>query len=215
MDNPRRENLGWRMAVAGLGWFALVLQYVLALGEESAFSPLARTINFFSYFTVLSNILVALAMTLPWLAPQSRAGRFFGSAGVRMACAAYIALVAIVYVTVLRQLWSPQGWQFVADLLLHHAIPLLYVIDWLLLAPKDGLRLRHTGTALVFPAGYFAWTIVHGAWTGFYPYPFVDVAQHGLGPVMINAAVITLGLAALCLLMVLFGRRMARRGVAT
>jgi hypothetical protein len=67
----------YRMLAAALGWFAIVLQYFLIVRYKTDGDLLAAAIRFLSYFTDLSNVLVALAMTLPWLAPDSRLGRFF------------------------------------------------------------------------------------------------------------------------------------------
>jgi hypothetical protein len=33
---------------------------------------------------------------------------------------------------------------------------------------------------------YGAWSLLHGAFSGFYPYPFLDVAKHGYGAVLVN-----------------------------
>ena len=58
---------------------------------------IAGAIRLLSYFTILSNILVALAMTLPWAAPDSRLGRFFLEPSVRTAILVYIIIVAAIY----------------------------------------------------------------------------------------------------------------------
>ena len=38
---------------------------------QRGFRMVAAAIRMLAFFTMLSNILVALAMTLPWLAPES------------------------------------------------------------------------------------------------------------------------------------------------
>jgi len=63
---------GYRVVVSALGWFAIILQYWLIASTRSGPDLVAWTINYFSFFTTIGNILVALAMTLPWLAPRSR-----------------------------------------------------------------------------------------------------------------------------------------------
>jgi hypothetical protein len=67
----------FRMAAGLLGWFALALQYGLILAGDFDTNAITRTINFFSYFTILTNILAALALTLPIIAPQYTFGHFF------------------------------------------------------------------------------------------------------------------------------------------
>jgi hypothetical protein len=76
-------------------------------------------------------------------------------------------------------------------------MPLLFVLDWLLFVPKGTLRFRDIPTWLVFPAIYVAWTFLHGAVSGFYPYPFVDVGALGYARVGLNV----IGLFALFLLL--------------
>jgi hypothetical protein len=41
----------------------------------------------------------------------------------------------------LRHLWHPQGWQFIADELLHDVMPLLFLGYWWFCVPKGTLRL--------------------------------------------------------------------------
>lgn len=101
-----------RIAAAGLallGWAALVLQYVLLLQNANALglSATEGTIRFFSFFTIQSNILVALVLTA--FAIKSGPDEWLVHPFVRSAVGVYIAMVGIVYFAVLRQLWAPQG----------------------------------------------------------------------------------------------------------
>ena len=176
------------MAAGILGWMALVLQYVLVLTGSPGGDPFTRSINFFSYFTILTNILAALALTLPWLAPQSPPGKFFSRPTVRTAIAAYIIIVMTIVYFVLRHLTTFQCWNFVADLLLHYVMPILFVIDWLVLVPKQTLKLGDTVYWLAFPILYLVWTFIHGAFSGFYPYPFLNGAELGNTRVLLNEA---------------------------
>ena len=81
--------------------------------------------RYFSYFTMLSNILVALAMTLPWLASDSKLGSFFLGPAVRTAILAYIIIVAVIY-HICRQAVEPArlGIPF-ADTIEHVVTPAL------------------------------------------------------------------------------------------
>src|SRR5271154_39354 len=132
---------GWfRKLAAALGWFALCLRYYLIVRYKTHGAIEEAAIRFFSFFTILCNILVALAMTLPWLAPGSALGRIFLQPSVRTAIATYIIIVAVIYHYLLRPLWNPQGWQLVADTIEHEVAPLLYIIDWLVFVPKRTLK---------------------------------------------------------------------------
>jgi hypothetical protein len=72
--------------------------------------------------------------------------------------------------------------------LLHYVTPSMFVLDWLVFVPKGQVPWRTVVTSLVFPLIYVAWTLVHGAQTNWYPYPFVDVANLGFEKVLMNVA---------------------------
>jgi hypothetical protein len=69
----------------------------------------------------------------------------------------------------------------VADVILHYVMPVLFVIDWLFLVPKETLKLKDTFGWLAYPIVYLVWTFIHGAYTGFYPYPLFEYGRtwHG------------------------------------
>jgi hypothetical protein len=178
----------FRMAAGILGWIALALQYALVLIGSMGANLFTRSINFFSYFTILTNILAALAFTLPWLAPQSAPGEFFSRPKVRTAIAAYIIIVMTIVYFVLRHLTTFQGWDFVADLLLHYVMPVLFVIDWLFLVPKQTLKVRDALGWFAFPVIYLLWTFIHGTYSGFYPYPFLNSSELSIARVLLDEA---------------------------
>jgi hypothetical protein len=104
-----------RALFAVIGWGALGLQYALLLQNNPGVGAGVLTLNFFSFFTILTNLLAALALTGPALAPDGAVGRWSRSEGVRAAVAMYIVVVGVVYHLLLAQTWNPQGWQKVAD----------------------------------------------------------------------------------------------------
>jgi len=169
---------------AAVAWFALVLQFVLLLGATwNTKGPALATIQFFSYFTILSNLLVALVCTFA----MRDAGGFFARASVRGATALYIAVTGGIYLTILSSLWAPTGWQWLADTSLHYAVPLLYLSLWLVFEPPRVLVWSDALRWLSFPIAYFAWAIARGAWLGEYPYPFIDAGALGYARVLVNA----------------------------
>ena len=145
----------YRIGAAAVAWFALVLQYTLTITKPGA-PFIEATVRYFGFFSILTNILVALALTFPWLAPQSLAGRFFDRPSVRTAILTYIIIVAVIYHYLLAKLWNPQGWQLVADTIEHVVTPALYVIDWVLFVPKGTLKFKSAFVWLAFPLAYAA-----------------------------------------------------------
>lgn len=176
----------YRAVFACVGWFAVALQYGVTLADNPGSSAGELTLNFFSYFTILSNILVALALTAPVVAPNSRPGRWFAGEGVRAAMAMYIVVVGVVYHFLLAPTWNPQGLALLGNSLLHYVMPAAFVLDWLLFAPKGRLKWSDPARWLIFPLIYGGWTLIHGALSGWWPYPFVDVGALGLGRVLLN-----------------------------
>lgn len=175
----------WRGVFALIGGAGLIGQYVL-LTQAEVRSSLGPTVVFFSYFTILTNILVALALGIPALAPNSRPGRWAVSPGVRAALAMHIAVVGLIYHALLAGTWNPQGAQLWIDQILHTVMPLAFVLDWLLFTPRGRLRWSDPLVWLIYPLAYGAWCLIHGQIGGWYPYWFIDVSALGWGRAMTN-----------------------------
>jgi len=197
---------GYRVVVSALGWFAIILQYWLIASTRSGPDLVAWTINYFSFFTTIGNILVALAMTLPWLAPRSRLAQWLLRPSVRTVIVAYIIVVGLVYHLMLRNLYNPQGWRLACVIILHYVIPPLFIIDWLAFVQKRDLSWKILFGALALPVLYVAWTLVHGAFTGFYPYPFINVARFGYAQVLMTIGAMIAAFVGLVLGLVGIGR---------
>ena len=196
---------------AAVGWFALGLQYAVmirpAIAEGTA---LGTTVRFFSYFTILTNLLVAAACTAMLLRPGSETRRFFTRPSILTGIALSIALVAIAYSILLRGTWDPQGWDLVADHLLHDVAPLLFVAFWVVWVPKRGLTASYVWRWALYPIAFFAYAIAQARVTGWYPYPFLDAGELGYAAVVRNAlAILGLFLAG-GFAMVAGGRRFSR-----
>jgi hypothetical protein len=180
-------------AVTGalLAWFALALQlYLVIIQSPPGLAMLGEVITYFSFFTILTNLLVALVFTA--IAMRSPAGwvQYFSSPSVQGGTAVYIAIVGMVYQLLLRQLWNPKGAQLLADMLLHAVIPLAYVVYWLIFATRTRLRWTDAVVWLAYPGVYLVYVLARGAVSGLYPYPFVDVNALGYGGVLARAAVL-------------------------
>jgi hypothetical protein len=176
----------YRTFGAALAWAVLAIQYVLMITNGEHASIGAATISYVGYFTILTNFLVAFALTAPMLSTTSRARLFFERPAVRAAIALYISVVAVVYHLLLAHLWDPLGWQKFTDICLHTLLPILYLFDWLVFAKKRPMRYARIPYWVIYPAAYGLFIILKGAITGTYPYPFLNVTELGLTGVMIN-----------------------------
>ena len=176
----------YRTMCALIAWVVLSLRFVdmLIIGEQSS---IAETLFvYFGYFTVWANVLVALAFTAPLLNPDRKLSNFFMRPVVRAALASYILMVSVVYHMMIVPYWNPQGFTWVTATGLNTVMPILYLIDWLFFAEKQPIFYKHLPYWLIFPAVYGVTSIIRGLLTNVYPYPFLNVAELGIGSVLFN-----------------------------
>lgn len=182
-NKPSAAKKTFEIALCLISWFALVLQLLL-LKESFA--------NFISYFTILSNLLIAISLTATLCLANTSMGKYFSNVTVQSGIALNIFIVGLVYNTVLRGIWEPKGWQLVADNLLHVAVPVLYVLYWIVFIPKGSLNWRNGILWAYFPLAYLIYSLIRGHFVGWYPYPFLNVTEFGYTKVLINAGFIVL-----------------------
>ena len=208
-----RQQSIYMAVLAGAGWFALLLQFYLIVSNAAVngFPLFGAVIKFFSYFTILTNILVAWSLTACLLKPQSTFGKFFSRSSVKAAIADYIIIVGLVYNIILSKLWDPQGLQLVADVLLHQAIPVLYVLYWLVFVPKGYTKWTQIFRWLIYPFIYLLYILVRGGYTGHFPYPFLDVNQLGIERVAQYCGIIMAGFIAVGILLLIAERLMKKQ----
>ena len=185
--NHKSDNLKLMLSpiIATLGWFAIFLQFYLMILNRVASVP-ETIVCFFSFFTILTNILVAICFTVIWIKPKNKWELFFLNNKTQTAITLYILIVGIVYNLILRLLWAPTGFQKVADELLHLLIPLLAFVYWFFVTNKINLMYNDIFLGLIYPFVYLVYILIRGHFYNFYPYPFVNVIQLGYKTVFIN-----------------------------
>jgi hypothetical protein len=204
MVKPSTARRRFVAVAAILGWAGLSIQLYLIFYSRWTLeaSLLGGLISFFSYFTVLSNTLVATVLTCEATSRESAARRWFLQPWVISGVAVSITVVGLTYSVLLRHLWHPEGWQFLADELLHDIMPLLFLIYWWWCVPKGSLRLRHIGLWVIYPLVYFAYSLFRGHVLAVYPYPFIDVDKLGYPQVFVNAGGLLVGFVVIALLVI-------------
>jgi len=196
----------FRLSVGALGLVSVAVQYWLVTNGEGGSLYPTSTVHFFSFFTILTNLLVAAAMLAPVLAPSSRLGEFLDRPPVRTAIVGYIVIVGTVYWALLSGIDKATGLHLYLEYVLHYIIPPLVVLDWLLFVPKGDLPWRLGIDSLAYPAVYLGWTLVHGYFAIWYPYPFIDVTKLGYPRMLLNSVGLVLAFLAIELLLVAIGR---------
>jgi len=184
-----------------LGWGALALQFVILrenIQSQGGTSGLAAW-RFFGYFTILTNILVAIILSHATVRPKSNTGP--GTPSVRLSVATAIAMVGIVYSIALREMWNPQGWQKVADAILHDVMPAGFVLFFLFCSHRT-LRWRDAVYALILPSAYVVFAFARDAIDGSYPYHFLDPTKLSTSSLALNGAALLLAFLIVALLLI-------------
>ncbi|HMU47067.1 MAG TPA: Pr6Pr family membrane protein [Chitinophagaceae bacterium] len=191
-----------------IGWFALSLQLFVSIKNAPALGvAIAESIvNYFSYFTILSNLAVAVSLSILLIFPGSALGRFFAKPASQTAIALYIFIVGLVYSIALRNVWDPKGLQKTADILLHDVIPILYLLFWFLFVPKKTLKWQNAFSWLIFPFIYLLYALLRGATTGWFSYYFLNFKEYGWGKVTINIILVLLAFLAVAMFLILIDR---------
>ncbi|EAP99821.1 Integral membrane protein [Janibacter sp. HTCC2649] len=199
MDTQRLAK-PWHTFTAVLTWAALLLQLVLVvrggvvLDEVNPPALGTRLIRFISYFTILTNLLVAITTTTLVLG-QTAAPRWWKV--LRLNAIVGIAVTGLIHWFFLRPLLDLSGADYLADKLLHVVVPLVAVIGWAVFGPRDKVEASLLVPSLIYPIGWLVYTLVRGAIVDWYPYPFLDVGLHGYPRALLACAGVAVLLLAL------------------
>ena len=190
------------------GWAAVLLQLYLIIVNRTASVP-ETLIRYFSFFTILTNILVAVCFTA--IAFSSAASTsFFTKPATLAAVTVYIFVVGLVYNVVLRFLWKPEGLQRIVDEALHSFTPLWFLLFWIAFVPKSNLQWKMVPAWLIYPLVYLILILLRGSFSSFYPYPFVNVTELGYGKVLLNSLILTGVFGVLSALLIAVGKGYSR-----
>ncbi|MGH6852818.1 MAG: Pr6Pr family membrane protein, partial [Methylocella sp.] len=161
--HPLHRQRRCAAVIAGLGWFGLIVPLYFDVHEALVkdLSIPVTLLNYFSYFTTETVLLIVLGLTIFCTRPQEE--QFLTTPSVRSALVVYIVVVGGVYAVLLRNLWHPHGVQLLADIVLHDVIPLLYPLYWLAFSPKGSLRWSDPAWWSVYPVLYFLYSMLRGA----------------------------------------------------
>lgn len=172
-------------SLALLAWAALALQLWLSLrlAAGNGQGPLHGLVLYLGYFTVLTNLLVALVATRG--ARMADGGRDLAWRGCAITS---ILVVGLGYHLLLRHVWDPQGWQKIADIALHYAVPLAALLWWLAVPPRTRAAPAAPLRWLAWPVAYAVYALLRGPLVGSYPYYFIDVGTLGMPRVLAHLA---------------------------
>ena len=193
-------------AVAALAWAGVASMIIIStLGgyapptyyEEGLFGGAAygwagapqRLVECLSYFTELSNVMVALVSTV--LSRRGRVGRWGRAA--HLCALMMITVTAVVYAVLIAPTETLSGFALVAYPLQHIVVPIAFVGVVALAGPRGGITWGTLGRALLIPPVWVAYTLARGALVHQYPYGFVNVWRIGYAQVGVNIVAILSG----------------------
>ncbi len=154
----------------------------------------------------LTNLIVAVCCTVLLKDSNSGLNKFFSKRNALTAIVVYITIVGLVYNTILRFLWKPEGLQWLIDELLHSVIPFLFIVFWLFFVEKGKIPLKNVLAWLLYPLIYLIYILIRGAASSFYPYPFIDVEKIGYNKTLINSSGMLVAFLAVSILFVALNR---------
>jgi hypothetical protein len=183
---------------------AAMVTAALDLVSAGTFDPT----RFFAYFTIQSNLIGVAAFA--WLLASRSATRSRGLDLLRGAAVVYLIVTFFVVIFLLSgaDVQLELAW---VDFVLHKLFPVVVVLDWILDPPKTRLTPRDAILWLVYPIVWLVLTLIRGASDGWYPYPFLDPAGGGYGPVAVTVVAITIGFLIVAAITAAIGN-LARRG---
>jgi hypothetical protein len=212
-----------RVAAAVLEFAAIIRQFSLAVGNSLAAGTHLPTViaNFFSYFTILSNIIavVALIAGAIWMlrAKRSDTPEPAWLATLLMCASTYMIVTGIVYNLLLRNISIAGISDVWTNETLHVVIPLFLLADVLFGPRRRALPWTALLSAAAFPIVWAAYTLIRanfitGPATGdpwWYPYPFLDPHQEGASYLTVFGYIlgIAVGILAIAALVIWIGRR--------
>jgi hypothetical protein len=198
----------WHAIIAVVAAFALTSQAWVTLDRDRSF------VNFVSYFTVESNVLVLATCVCLAIRPD-RDGTAFGI--LRLGSLTCITVTGIVYVTVLAGEANLTGIERLNDVLFHYVVPVMSIIGFLAFRPRTRLD-RSPLWFVAFPVAWLVYTLLRAdlteptfvlspASTAPVPYGFLDVGENGVVAVAAACVVVTLVLVGVAVGYLTFTRR--------
>jgi hypothetical protein len=179
------------LAAARLGFATSGVAAIAYQAGSLKSAGVLRPGNFFSFFTIQSNILAICILVGTAVVRRHERSRGFDA--VRGAVTLYMAITGVVFAVLLagaqEDLDTHIGW---VNFVVHTLLPIVLVVDWLVDPPRRRFWLRVVALWLAYPLAWFAYTLIRGTQAHWYPYPFVNVAEHGYGRVFLNGVLLLL-----------------------
>lgn len=188
-----------RTAIALLALVAIVVQLV-DLARRGVLNP----VNYFSYFTIQSNVIGAAAL-LTGSSTTFRRQTGEWRDRLRGASVVYLTTTFVIFAMLLSGTDVDTAIPWV-DTVLHKIVPIVVVADWIIDPPAVRITIVRSLAWLMYPLVWLAYTVLRGLATGWYPYPFLNPDNGGVTRVIGTVTAIVAFGAILCAIVTTFGR---------
>ncbi|MGE1027457.1 Pr6Pr family membrane protein, partial [Bacillus sp. GMs2/2] len=192
----------FRFFLSFLACITLIIQFVTR-AQVKPFNP----VNFFSFFTIESNILVACILFLSSIGTATFGlSKQFGI--LRGAVTVYILTTGLIYFLLLRGL--EESLQTVipwVNVVLHYIMPIVMLLDWTMNPPTKAITWKHAVSWLIFPLLYVVYSLIRGPFVDWYPYPFLDPRIGGYDRVFFYSVGIAAVIGVICIIVKMLGNR--------
>lgn len=189
MASKAKVLIGINAISAWLGFGGSLIVNTFDLVPEDEYEPhlfgphapgmagvLTRFIDLFGYFTIWSNALVAITITMLYLNFNRNDQRF---RWLRSTSILMITMTGILYHLLIAPTADPQSWNVYTNAFQHYITPVITVLVWLLIGPRNFFDFKMTISVFAIPTAYLAYTFGRGAIIDRYPYGFFDVIEYG------------------------------------
>ncbi|MFT7711643.1 Pr6Pr family membrane protein [Clavibacter tessellarius] len=168
-----------------------------------------KSLDFMLFFTTESNLLGVVVLTIGGLRlARGKVDASIAWATLRLSSTVYLIITGIVWNLLLRGQPGPPALQLDwANQIVHVAVPIVVLLDWLIAPDRTRLGGGAIGRLIIFPLAWIAVTLGRGPFTGdqvngtatYYPYGFLDPSSSPSGYLSVAEYVVGLTVA-LCVI---------------
>jgi hypothetical protein len=172
-----RRGIGILRLVMGLLVLSALVTQVATELLHDAFAPG----EYFSYFTIESSMMNVVVLVVGGVLALRRPRDTELFTSVRVAILSYAVITGLVYNVLLRNLpgdggFEPPRW---CNEVMHVWVPVFILLDWAIAPGRLRVPWKRLWLVVSFPLAWLAFTMVRGAVTGWYPYPFLQPGGPG------------------------------------
>lgn len=156
--------------IAAVTLLGLVIRLVLAAQLHNGF--LNGASHLYQFFTIVTNTLVLVVFSCVFF------GRSLSPKWILTSVVSIVG-VGLIFHLMLDAPPNTEFFDWLANIITHSVVPLACFIWWLAYGSAYNLHISDTLWALVWPLAYCAYALVRAEFSGFYPYPFIDLEKLG------------------------------------